>query len=276
MPRIISIVNQKGGVGKTTTAINLGAYLSFFGKFVLLVDLDPQANATSSLGIVRKNLNRGIYDTLINSTSLREIVIETNQQGYKIAPSTPDLAGARVELVDLGDREYKLHQALLEVRNDYDYIIIDCPPSLDLLTVNGLVAADEVLIPVQAEYLALEGLSQLLDTINLVKNNLRPELDVSGALVTMYDRRNKLSGQVLLELRQHFPYKIFETVIPRNIRLTESPSYGQSILTYDPQSTGAKAYKNLTREILEAEIYSPVPSETISFPDSNESEKILN
>src|SRR3989338_10324722 len=171
MPRIIAIVNQKGGVGKTTTAINLGAYLAWLGKFVLLVDLDPQANATVGLGINYNNITKGVYHTLVEPISFREIIQGTNHEGYKIAPSTADLAGARVELVNIEDREYKLHHSLLEGRNDYDYIIIDCPPSLDLLTVNGLVAADEVLIPVQAEYLALEGLGQLLNTISLVNEN---------------------------------------------------------------------------------------------------------
>lgn len=255
MGRTIAIVNQKGGVGKTTTAVNLGAYLAWLGKFVLLVDIDPQANATSGLGVDQSGIKKGIYHTLIEPISFREIILETNQQGYKVAPSTSDLAGARVELVNLENREYKLRQALLEVKNDYDYIIIDCPPSLDLLTVNGLVAADEVLIPVQAEYLALEGLGQLLNTVNLIKENLEPELNVLGAVVTMYDKRNKLSAQVLNELRQHFPHRLFNTIIPRNVRLTEAPSFGQSILSYDSRSDGGKAYENFAREIVEQENY---------------------
>ena len=255
MSRIIAIVNQKGGVGKTTTAINLGAYLAWLGKFVLLVDADPQANATSSLGLDQSKLGKALYHTLVEPISFREIIQGTPHQGYKIAPATPDLAGARVELVNLADREYRLRQTLLEVKNDYDYIIIDCPPSLDLLTVNGLVAADEVLIPVQAEYLALEGLGQLLNTISLVKENLKPELNVLGALVTMYDKRNRLARQVLAELRQHFPYRVFGTLIPRNIRLTEAPSFSQTILAYDAGSVGAKAYENLAREIIQQENY---------------------
>ena len=192
---------------------------------------------------------------MVEPISFREIIQGTHHQGYKIAPATPDLAGARVELVNLADREYRLRQTLLEVKNDYDYIIIDCPPSLDLLTVNGLVAADEVLIPVQAEYLALEGLGQLLNTISLVKENLKPELNVLGALVTMYDKRNRLARQVLAELRQHFPYRVFGTLIPRNIRLTEAPSFSQTILAYDAGSVGAKAYENLAREIIQQENY---------------------
>lgn len=253
MARIIAITNQKGGVGKTTTAINLGAYLAWLGKFVLLVDIDPQANATAGVGFNYSSISKGVYNALAQTASFREIIKGTNHQGLKIAPSTVDLAGARVELVDLEDREYKLHRALLEIRNDYDYIIIDCPPSLDLLTVNGLVAAEEVLIPVQAEYLALEGLGQLLKTINLVKENLKPALSILGAVVTMYDKRNKLSRQVLNELRQHFPFRVFQTIIPRNVRLTEAPSYGQSILAYDPDSQGGQSYQNLAREILEQE-----------------------
>ena len=251
MSRIIAVVNQKGGVGKTTTAVNLGAYLAWLGNFVLLIDADPQANATSGLGLGQNKLEKNIYQVLADSISLREIIQPTSHQGYKVAPSSPDLAGARVELVSLPDREYRLRQALMEIRNDYDYIIIDCPPSLDLLTVNGLVAADSVLIPVQAEYLALEGLGQLLSTINLIKENLSPSLEVLGAVLTMYDKRNRLSRQVYDELHQHFPGSVFNTIIPRNIRLTESPSYGQTILAYDPTSPGAKAYEDLAREIIE-------------------------
>jgi len=253
MAKIITIVNQKGGVGKTTTAINLGAYLAWLGKFVLLVDIDPQGNATSGLGIDLENIEAGVYETIVGDKSFREIIKSTGHQGYKVAPATSDLAGARIELVNLENREYRLQQSLLEVRNDYDYIIIDCPPSLDLLTLNGLVAADEILIPVQAEYLALEGLGQLLNTINLVKNNLKPELSILGAVVTMYDKRNRLSAQVVSELKAHFPFKVFNSVVPRNVRLTEAPSYGQSILAYDSSSKGAKSYQGLAQEILEQE-----------------------
>ena len=251
MSKIIAIVNQKGGVGKTTTAINLGAYLAWLGNFVLLVDLDPQANATSALGIKQEQVTNSIYHSIINpEIKIREIILDTSHQGYKIAPANQDLAGARVELVSIQNREYQLRNLLVEIRNDYDYIIIDCPPSLDLLTLNGLVAADEILIPVQAEYLALEGLGQLLQTIALVKENLQPNLRILGAVLTMYDKRNKLSGQVFDELKKHFPFKIFEPPVPRNIRLTESPSYGQSILAYDPKSKGGRSYENLAREII--------------------------
>ena len=255
MARTIAIVNQKGGVGKTTTAINLGAYLAWLGKFVLIIDIDPQANATSGLGIDPNKVVKSIYNTLVETLSMREIIVGTSHQGYKLAPSTQDLAGARVELVNMDNREFRLRDALLEVKNDYDYIIIDCQPSLDLLTVNGLVAADEVLIPVQSEYMALEGLGQLVNTVNLVKDNLKPELSVSGALVTMFDKRNKLSLAVLEELKKHFPHRLCNTIIPRNVRITEAPSFGQSILSYDAHSVGGRAYEKLAREIIEQENY---------------------
>src|SRR3989344_6128285 len=196
MAQIIAIVNQKGGVGKTTTAVNVGAYLSWLGKFVLLVDLDPQANATSGLGVHPAEVTQGLYQVLTQQVGMRQIILGTGHPGYKLAPATPDLAGSRVELVNQTDREFKLQQVILEVRNDYDYIIVDCPPSLDLLTLNGLVAADLVLIPVQAEYLALEGLGQLLNTVGLVQQNLKPSLSVLGAVITMFDQRNRLLQQL--------------------------------------------------------------------------------
>lgn len=260
MARVIAIVNQKGGVGKTTTAVNLGAYLAWMGKFVLLVDIDPQANATSALGVGSQQFDKNVYHTLIETMSFREIIRGTHHQGFKVAPATPDLAGARVELVPVENREFRLRDSLLEVRHDYDYIIVDCPPSLDLLTINGLVAADEILIPVQAEYFALEGLGQLLSTIDLVKTNIRPELSILGAVVTMYDKRNKLSAQVAEELRNHFPHRVFSTMIPRNVRLTEAPSFGQTILSYDARSSGGKSYEDLAREIIQLEVavFNPV------------------
>lgn len=251
MGQIIAIVNQKGGVGKTTTAINLAAYLARLGKFVLLVDLDPQANATSGLGIDYNKLKKGIYETLIGEHKLSDVVINTSISGYKLAPATMSLAGANIELVNVEEREFRLANALLSVRNDYDYIIIDCPPSLGLLTLNSLVAAEKILIPVQAEYYALEGLGQLVNTINLVQQSLKPELEIMGAVLTMYDKRNKLSEEILHQLYQYFPNRIFRSVIPRNIRLTESPSFGKSILDYDPKSKGAKAYERLAKEIID-------------------------
>lgn len=254
MGKIIAIVNQKGGVGKTTTAVNLGAYLAYLGKHVLLVDIDPQANATSGLGLDHRNLEHGVYEALIGSKTFPEIVKRSMQSGFKIAPATIPLAGAGVELVNMDNREFRLSNLLEDVKNDYDYIIIDGPPSLGLLTVNSLVAADEILIPVQSEYFALEGLSQLLETINLVQNNLKPNLKVLGAIITMFDRRNKLSGAVMEELYQYFPNRIFRSVIPRSVRLAEAPSYGRSILHYDPKSRGGKAYENLAKEILSLEL----------------------
>lgn len=254
MARLISIVNQKGGVGKTTTAINLGAYLAEMGKFVLLVDLDPQANATSGLGIDHRSLERGVYQSILSQAAMREVVLETGHDLLRVAPSTTDLAGLNIELVDMERREFRLRDALMEVRNDYDFILIDCPPTLGLITLNGLVAGDEILIPVQAEYYALEGLGQLLETVKLVKDGLRPDLGVLGAVITMYDGRTKLSDDVLQELYKYFPNTIFQSVIPRNVRLAEAPSFGRTIAQFDPGSKGAKAYERLAQEIVEREL----------------------
>ncbi len=253
MSRVISIVNQKGGVGKTTTAVNLAANLAVMGKFVLLIDLDPQGNASSGIGVNYQSIDQGVYHPLVTEVSLRDVLVSTDVDGLKVAPATVDLAGARVELVNAERREYRLHDEVLEVRNDYDYIIIDCPPSLCLLTINGLVASDEVLIPVQTEYYALEGLGQLMNTIELVRSNLRPELRVTGALMTMYDDRNSLSREIFNELYRYFPNKIFRTVIPRNVKLAEAPSFGKSILHYARRSPGGKAYKRLAREVVDQE-----------------------
>ncbi len=250
MAHIISVVNQKGGVGKTTTALNLAAFLAELGKFVLLVDLDPQANATSGLGIDHQVLEDSIYDGIVGNKSIKELVYATDHEGFRIIPAHANLAGVNVELVDQADREWFLHKALLEIRNDYDFIVIDNPPSLGVLTLNGIVAADSVLIPVQAEYYALEGLGQLLSTVNLVKQNIKPELEVMGAVITMFDSRTRLSGDVLNELYQHFPNRIFRSVIPRSVRLAEAPSFGKTILGYDPKSKAAKAYERLAREFI--------------------------
>jgi chromosome partitioning protein len=253
MGKIISIVNQKGGVGKTTTALNLGAYLAYLGKQVLLVDIDPQANATSGLGVDHKNLEHGVYEALIGQKTIFEVIKYTLQDGYKIAPATISLAGAGIELVNMEDREFRLSRILNLIKDEYDYIIIDGPPSLGLLTVNSLVAADEVLIPIQSEYFALEGLSQLLETIGLVQNNLKPELGIMGAVITMFDKRNRLSGSVMNELYQYFPNRVFRSIIPRSVKLAEAPSYGRSILYYDPTSKGGRAYEKLAREVIDLE-----------------------
>jgi len=249
MGQVISVVNQKGGVGKTTTAVNLAAYLSKLGKFVLLIDLDPQSNATSNLGI-SKELDRGVYEVLTGPFSFKEVMVDTTHDYYKLVPATMSLAGANVEFVGLDRREFRMYDNLLEIKNDFDYIIIDCPPSLGLLTINGLVASDQVLIPVQAEYFALEGLGQLISTIGLIQDNIKPELDVLGAVLTMYDKRYKLANDVVMELYRYFPNKIFRSVIPRNVRLSEAPSHGKTILDYDPRSKGAKAYEKLAREFV--------------------------
>lgn len=251
MSVIISVVNQKGGVGKTTTAVNLAAALAEAGKFVLLVDLDPQGNATSGLGVKGPELEKGLYHALMSQHRLHDVVANTNHAGLRVVPSTPDLAGANVELVNVEGRETKLSDILSEVKHAYDYIIIDSPPSLGLLTLNGLVAADKILIPVQAEYYALEGLGQLLRTIDLVRENIKPDLQVLGAILTMFDSRNRLSEEVMQELYKYFPNNIFRSVIPRTVRLAEAPSFGKSIFHYEPSGKGAKAYERLAKELLD-------------------------
>ncbi|MCX6785116.1 MAG: ParA family protein [Candidatus Komeilibacteria bacterium] len=255
MVRIISVVNQKGGVGKTTTAVNLAAYLSALDRRVLLIDLDPQANASSAFGIPHHDLEKGIYEVMIlDPVTMEEILLETKLPNLHVAPATANLAGANIDLVNLERREFRLADNLRRVLANYDYVIIDNPPSLGLLTLNGLTAATDVLIPVQCEYYALEGLSQLLHTINLVQNNLQPHLNILGAVLTMYDPRNKLADAVFKELYQYFPRKIFRSVIPRTVRLAEAPSYGQTILEYDPGGKGARAYEKLAREVIDLEV----------------------
>ncbi|HLD19775.1 MAG TPA: ParA family protein [Patescibacteria group bacterium] len=252
MSHIIAVVNQKGGVGKTTTAVNVATFLAYFGKKVLLIDLDPQANATSGMGIRHNELEKGIYEAMVGVHELSHVILGKPEDRLHMAPATIQLAGATVELVNLPRREYRLHDAIRSFSHDYDVVVIDCPPSLGLLTLNGLVGATHVLIPVQAEYYALEGLGQLLNTINLVQQNLKPDLNILGAVITMYDKRVGLSEAVLKELYQYFPKKIFRSVIPRNVRLAEAPSHGMPIINYDDKSKGAKAYEKLTREILDA------------------------
>ena len=251
MAKIISLINQKGGVGKTTTAINLATYLADAGKLVLLVDLDPQGNASSGLGIDVRSVTLGLYHAIIGTCHPHDVIVKMKEIGHDIIPATQDLAGAGVELVHYDNREFKLYDVLRQIRTEYDYIIIDSPPSLGLLTINGLVASDAVIIPVQTEYFALEGLSQLLQTIQLVQQHLQPKLEIMGAVLTMYDRRNRLSRQVVKEMREHFPGHVFDSVIPRSVRLAEAPSYGKSILNFDSLSKGARSYKALVREILE-------------------------
>ncbi|EKE21024.1 MAG: hypothetical protein ACD_7C00380G0004 [uncultured bacterium] len=251
MAKIISLVNQKGGVGKTTSAVNLTTYLATAGKRVLLVDLDPQGNASSGLGINVRELKNNLYQAMILGKNPREIIVTKKSLGFDILPSSQDLAGSEIEMIHMENREFKLYNALRQVRTEYDYIIIDSPPSLGLLTINGLVSSDEIIIPVQTEYYALEGLSQLLETISLVKENIQPDLKIKGVMLTMYDRRNRLSRQVVKEVREHFPGHVFENVIPRSVRLAEAPSFGKSILNFDAFSKGARAYKGIAKEIIE-------------------------
>ncbi len=251
MTRIYTLVNQKGGVGKTTTAINLVAYLAQLGQRVLLIDLDPQANATSSLGMDKNRVTGGVYDTLVNGATARDYVLHSPQLKLALLPSSPALAGAEVELVPLLARESQLRNALEPALAQYDYVLIDCPPSLGLLTINGLVAArDGVIIPVQCEYLALEGLSQLTNTIARVRAALNPQLVIRGLVMTMYDARASLSQQVVAEVRKHFPGRVFAAIIPRSVRLAEAPSHGLPISLYAPNSPGAQAYRALAEELL--------------------------
>ncbi len=251
MARIYTLVNQKGGVGKTTTSINLAAYLAQLDQRVLLVDLDPQANATSSLGMDKARVAGGVYDTLINGAAARDYVLHSPQLKLALLPSSPALAGAEVELVNTLARESQLRNALESAVSQYDYILIDCPPSLGLLTVNGLVAArDGVIIPVQTEYLALEGLGQLTNTITRVRTALNPQLAIRGLVMTMYDGRASLSQQVVDEVQRHFPGLVFKAIIPRSVRLAEAPSHGLPISVYAPNSTGAQAYRALAQELL--------------------------
>ena len=249
MGKIIAVANQKGGVGKTTTAVTLSSMLAKKGKRVLLVDADPQGNATSGLG-VEKEIELSVYDIMVNETDIREVVRNTKNKNLKICPSNINLAGAEVELVSMMSREHRLKEKLDEVKESFDYIIIDCPPSLGLITLNAFTAADSVLVPLQCEYYALEGLGQLMNTINLVKKHLNHNLQIEGALLTMYDSRTNLSNQVVEEVQNYFKEKVYKTIIPRNIRLSEAPSYGMAITEYDPKSKGAKAYDKFVKEFL--------------------------
>ena len=248
-PRVMAVANQKGGVGKTTTAINLGACLADLGHRVLVVDLDPQGNASTGLGLNIRDLHLSMYDVLLADSPMDDCVEPTAVKNLFVAPASLELAGAEIELVSAMSRERKLLNAINQVRDDYEYVLIDCPPSLGLLTVNGLAAATEVVVPIQCEYYALEGLGQLLRNVDLVKRNLNPSLEVSTIVLVMYDRRTTLAEDVATEVREHFGDTVTKTVIPRTVRLSEAPSYGQPITTFDPKSKGAKAYRALAAEV---------------------------
>lgn len=251
MGKVIAIANQKGGVGKTTTAINLSASLAVLEKKTLLIDADPQANSTSGLGFDPKNVKNSIYECIIDNLNPTDIILSTRTPNLDLLPAHIDLVGAEIEMINLDNREKMMRKVIKQVKNKYDFIFIDCSPSLGLLTVNALTAADSVIIPVQCEYFALEGLGKLLNTIKIVQTRLNPELDIEGILLTMYDLRLRLSNQVIEEVRTHFKDMVFETIIPRNTRLGEAPSFGESIIMFDVDSKGAVSYLNLAREILQ-------------------------
>ena len=251
MAKVIAVSNQKGGVGKTTTAVNVASCLAVFEKKVLLIDMDPQGNASSGLGIEPSSYQKSMYDVLVQETPIKEVILQTELKYLDIAPSNQDLIGAEIELVSVIGREIRLKEALDEIDTHYDYIIIDCPPALGILTVNSLTTSDSVIIPLQSEYYAMEGLSQLVKTVALIQKRLNPKLIIEGILLTMYDRRNRLSSQVEEEVRKHFGKLVFETVIPRNVKLSEAPSHGKPIVLYDISSKGAKAYMEVSRFIYE-------------------------
>jgi len=248
--RIIAIANQKGGVGKTTTSVNLSACLAHIGKKVLLIDTDPQGNATSGLGINKGDVENCIYDILIDDVSMKDVILQTKVENLDIIPATISLAGAEIELVSTISREVRLKHAIQESKELYDYVIIDCPPSLGLLTINALTASDAILIPVQCEYYALEGLSQLLSTIRLVQKHLNENLMIDGVLLTMFDARTNLGIQVIEEVKKYFQDKVYKTIIPRNVRLSEAPSHGEPIIVYDSRSRGAEVYLELAKEVV--------------------------
>ncbi|MBS1969068.1 MAG: ParA family protein [Bdellovibrionales bacterium] len=250
MAKTICIANQKGGVGKTTTSVNLSSALASLGKKVLLIDMDPQGNASSGLGIKRyESQDSNVYHVLIGERDIQETIQKTKDENLQVITANPDLVGAEIELVDMPQREYRLKSAIASIGDLYDYVLIDCPPSLGLLTLNALTAADSFLVPLQCEYYALEGLSQLLNTAGLIKKNLNPQLHIEGIVLTMFDTRNNLSHQVVTEIKNHFGDKVFNAIIPRNVRLSEAPSHGQSIFEYDQKSIGATKYYDLAKEV---------------------------
>ena len=253
MGRILAVVNQKGGTAKTTTSVNLAAYIALSGRRVLLLDIDPQGSASSGTGIVKASVSKCMYDILINDVPIDEVKQKTSVNGLEIVPATVKLSGSEIELVNMMSREHRLKAAIDKVKNVYDYFIIDCPPSLGLLTLNALAASDSIIVPIQCEFYALEGLSQLTRTIQLVQKHLNPRLSLGGIVLTMYDSRTNLSQQVADEVKKHFKDKVFDTVIPRNVRLSEAPSYGMPISQYDGRSKGADAYRSLAEEVMRKE-----------------------
>jgi chromosome partitioning protein len=268
--KVICVANQKGGVGKTTTTVNLSVAISQIGKKVLIIDLDPQGNASSGLGIKKyENQDNNIYHVLVGKKSLSQVIQTTQYENLKIAPANPDLVGAEIELVDMPRREYRLKTAIQEISNDFEYIVIDCPPSLGLLTVNALSAASSFLVPLQCEYYALEGLSQLLNTAGIIKKNLNSELKIEGIVLTMFDARNNLSHQVVSEIQNHFGEKVFKSIIPRNVRLSEAPSHGQSIFSYDPKSIGAKKYFELAAELVSRNNFATTNLNSVDFSNKD-------
>lgn len=250
MGRVISVANQKGGVGKTTSTVSLAAALAVHGKKVLIIDSDPQGNATSGLGVQKGELEQDVYDVLVNQVPMADVIVPTTRENLMIAPSTIQLAGAEIELTSQPRREQRLKEAVEKIKDDYDYIFIDCPPSLGHLTMNAFTASDTVLIPVQCEYYALEGLSQLMNTITMVRKHFNPQLKIEGVLLTMYDARTNLGNEVKDDVIKYFREKVYKTIIPRNVRLSEAPSYGQAIVDYDPRSRGAEVYMELAKEVL--------------------------
>ncbi len=253
MVKVISIANRKGGVGKTTTAVNIATAMAAIGKRVLILDMDPQGNATTSLGINKNKCLYSTYDLMINNCRIEDAIVKTDIKKFDMLPSSPSLAAAEIELIDVNKREYVLKNAINSLNGKYDYVLIDCPPSLNLITINALVSSDSVIVPLQSEFLALEGLTDLVKNINTIKKNFNPRLDIQGIVLTMFDKRNNLSQMVEKDVRKYFGAKVYNTVIPRSVRISEAPSHGMPVLIYDFKSTGAKAYLNLAKEVLKRE-----------------------